>query len=167
MLPASWIQSWDREIAGRPLTPHKSHWSVSLVQQRPVHTHNSALCLSPAPTPYFSQDPHAVSSHPSSICPTSNPVIWVKDSGAVIFIEFPITLPRLQLSAGDLGLWLCCGSRCGASGTLRTVPGRGPRGSQQPEHRGKTQGNNNHHIYRWLTTHSLGPRPDLMSASGC
>lgn len=60
-------------------------------------------------------------------------------------------LLRLQLSAGDRSSWLCCGSRSGASGMLRVVPGREVGGSLAGFYmeQGKMQGNN-HHIYRWL-----------------
>ena len=90
----------------------------------------------------------------------------MKDSAAAIFIEFPITLLRLQLSAGDLSSLLCCGSHSGASGMLSLVPGLEVGGSLGVFYtaQGKMQGNN-HHIYRWFATLS-GAQADAARFKG-
>lgn len=116
----------------------------------------------------FTQDPHTTPSYPSLLCPTFNPIIWVKDSAAVIFIDFPIMLLRLQLSAGDWSLWLCCGNRCGASGMLILVPGWKVQRSLADftQHRGKRRATIGTFIDG--SPLSLGPRqtlPDLKPGS--
>ena len=132
VLRSPWIQSRDRKLWSdhSPLTNHTGVWARSISGQLEAITHGSACNPSRlSPSSFYSRFPHYTPSHPPSICPTFNPIIWSRDPGAVIFIEFLITLLRLQLSAGDWSLRLGCGSRRGAGGMLRRVPGWEVQGS--------------------------------------
>lgn len=109
VLRGPWIQRRDTElwIDPSPLTNHRGVWVWSISGQFVAITQGS-VCTSPLLPPliFTPQHPRTMPRQPSSICPTFNPIIWVRDSAAVIFIEFPITSPRLQLSAGDWSLRL-------------------------------------------------------------
>lgn len=123
VLQASWIQSRDGELWGDP-SPCTNHrgvcvWSIS--GQFVDITHGS-----PPPLPIKVLFLHSIQpSNPFTPAPLLNlPHTQPYNLGetfssvTVIFIEFPITLQRLQLNTGDWSLWLC-GSQSGASGMLR------------------------------------------------